>query len=114
MRARQAIRGGAAGLQLLITGLALAAGHDDCGLCHGAGDPSAGNLLQPPTALCSGCHPARLAAGEHAVDVLVTDPNNSLPLRDGGLTCITCHDPHASGTALRQPEPQLCRNCHPH
>ena len=105
---------GIAGMALfLAAGVAQAAGHAQCTDCHATVTPSADDLIQPLSALCVNCHQARIDQGEHAVDIPVTNTVTGLPLQGGLMTCITCHDPHAKGLALRQPDPQLCRACHP-
>jgi len=97
---------------LLLAGVAGAAGHGRCADCHAGDVPSADNLRQPLSGLCIDCHQARLDEGEHAVDIAIANTDIALPLQGKLLTCVTCHDPHAKGLALRQPDPQLCRNCH--
>lgn len=101
------------GLALLFAASAtLAAGHEQCQDCHDPGTASATNLKQPLSALCINCHLGRISAGEHIVDIPVKDAPMTLPLKAGVMTCITCHDPHAQGVALRMKDPQLCEACH--
>ena len=83
-----------------------------CTDCHSSATPSASDLIQPLSGLCADCHSKRIAAGEHAVDVPVTAPNNTLPIHNGEMTCVTCHDPHQPLAALRMEDPELCRQCH--
>ncbi len=99
-------------LMLLVAGTTPAAGHEQCRDCHAPGIPSADNLKQPLSDLCINCHLARIAEGEHAVDIPVKSAPASLPLKAGRMTCITCHDPHGKGRALRMSDPQLCTACH--
>ena len=104
-----------AGLMLAGISLTNGAGAADhsCANCHRSATPSADDLIQPLSSLCADCHPERIAAGEHVVDVDAHNPATTLPLQDGKLTCITCHDPHQPLAALRLPDPDLCRQCHP-
>ena len=83
-----------------------------CSDCHGSATPGASDLIRPLSGLCADCHRKRIAAGEHAVDIPVTAPNNTLPLHNGEMTCITCHDPHQAFAALRMEDPELCTQCH--
>lgn len=95
----------------LVSGSALAADHS-CSDCHASATPSAADLIKPLSGLCADCHAARIAAGEHLVDVPVSVAT-VLPTSDGKLTCVTCHDPHQPRAALRMQDPALCRQCHP-
>jgi predicted CXXCH cytochrome family protein len=71
-------------------------------------------LLSPEPALCIDCHRGRAAAAEHRIDVLQREPMAPLlPLREGRLTCITCHDEHVyTGAMLRVSRRDLCSACH--
>ena len=91
--------------------VALGADHN-CSDCHGSATPGANDLVNPLASLCADCHRERIAAGEHQVDISVNIPGNTLPLQDGQLTCITCHDPHKGVAALRMTDPEICRQCH--
>jgi predicted CXXCH cytochrome family protein len=104
-----------AGLILAGVGLSNGSGAADhsCANCHRSATPSTDDLIQPLSGLCADCHPERIAAGEHVVDVDAHNPTTTLPLQAGKLTCITCHDPHQPRAALRLPDPALCRQCHP-
>jgi len=84
-----------------------------CDFCH-KGDPGKGNLLNSDiNELCSGCHQERLAAGEHKVGVKSPAKANGLPLADGKMTCITCHDPHSQAPSmLRRSGEEVCISCH--
>lgn len=91
-------------------------------------------------ARCLSCHQEKGAAGAiswvghgHPLDRPVKEQNVRLPLREGGMSCTTCHDPHrwsampghkpgpgnedgdALGSFLRLPDDEngrLCINCH--
>ncbi len=97
---------------LLAVGATPVAGHQQCRDCHESGTPSASNLKKPLSSLCIDCHQARVDAGEHAVDIPVNTAPTALPLQAGVMTCVTCHDPHAQGIALRMSDPELCQACH--
>jgi|Deesub1362B_J571_1020462.scaffolds.fasta_scaffold00365_14 predicted CXXCH cytochrome family protein len=88
----------------------------DCSLCHISHEMAAGGLLKAPVGqLCLGCHPQRVGATEHVVDVAPSmEVPPELPLRDGLLTCITCHDPHGGEfeAMLRVKPRELCQRCH--
>jgi predicted CXXCH cytochrome family protein len=99
-------------LGLSCFGLPAHAGDHACSDCHSSATPSASDLIRPLSGLCADCHRERIAAGEHAVDVLVTAPNNTLPLNKGEISCATCHDPHQPFAALRMEDPELCQQCH--
>jgi predicted CXXCH cytochrome family protein len=47
------------------------------------------------------------------VDIAVFAANNTLPLHNGKMSCVTCHDPHLPLAAVRMVEPELCAQCHP-
>lgn len=103
-------------IQLLVVFLisqTVEAADHNCTDCHGSQTPVTGDLKKPLSALCTDCHQARIAAGEHQVDIpanLITA--NSLPLHNGKMTCITCHDQHGTSLALRLTGPDLCNQCH--
>ena len=89
----------------------------DCTICHinpAPGNP--GTLKQGPSALCFACHADRKAPAEHQVDIIPPMAVRGLPLFEGRMTCVTCHDPHVNrfGSLLRKPEPELCLSCHPY
>lgn len=88
------------------------AGHEQCQDCHDPGTPSAANLKQPLSGLCIDCHRTRIDSGEHVVDIPANTATTALPLQTGRMTCVTCHDPHAQGVALRMSDPELCQACH--
>ena len=87
-----------------------------CADCHNSESPGTNDLNKPLSVLCVDCHAARIAAGEHKVDIAVNilgkAPGSVLPLQDDRLTCITCHDPHKASLALRIPANELCEQCH--
>lgn len=94
-----------------------------CIRCHettpGKGiDPS---FMTVPLMVCLHCHdvkPHPVGKGhlEKPSEIIKVDP--SLPLsKDGRVTCITCHDPHANTTGypnrLRYKDPgKICSLCH--
>ncbi len=87
----------------------------DCSSCHVmSADKAAGRLQKPVAELCQGCHPERLGAREHAVDIAPSMTVTKLPLQNGKLTCVTCHDPHSNryGSLLRVKHRELCLVCH--
>jgi predicted CXXCH cytochrome family protein len=89
----------------------------DCTICHVTEGAGNGALLKKkPPELCLDCHPDRVPPGEHKVDIVPSAPVKKLPLTDGKITCITCHDPHKNlyGKLLRMPETELCTVCHPY
>lgn len=98
-------------LALMGTNTAFSADHA-CADCHNSATPNKNDLKQALSGLCADCHAARIAAGEHAVDIPATAPENTLPLQAGNMTCITCHDPHQPRAALRKKDPQICWECH--
>ena len=87
----------------------------NCSTCHVA--HSFGGMLalkEPVTQLCIGCHPDRKGSAEHKVDVIPSMPILGLPLTEGKVTCVTCHDPHSNihGKMLRLSPDKLCLECH--
>lgn len=87
----------------------------DCSACHVMkGNRRTDALTKNPSALCLDCHPGRLAPSEHKVDIVPSMKVTGLPLTDGKMTCVTCHDPHENrhGSLLRMPETALCLTCH--
>jgi predicted CXXCH cytochrome family protein len=87
----------------------------DCSTCH-ASHGSGGMLAlkEPVTQLCIGCHPDRKGSAEHKVDVVPSMRVTGLPLAEGKVSCITCHDPHSNihGKMLRLSPDKLCLACH--
>jgi len=66
---------------------------------------------------CYQCHKKSMLGVSHPVNVPLT-PNmakrNDLPLKNGVMTCTTCHNPHASPYPyrLRKYGEALCLSCH--
>lgn len=84
--------------------------HGDCLLCHETGGQSDGSLLLPEPQVCQLCHSPH---NDHAISIQPTATDVSLPLNNGLITCITCHDPHSpQPLQLRLPGTQLCVACH--
>lgn len=92
--------------------------HGECSACHMFSEETGRTELQgnaTPDQLCTGCHSDRVKAGEHRVGVPVSAGTTSLPLVEGKVACITCHEPHGlSGKAslLRTEPGDLCNRCH--
>lgn len=92
--------------------------HAACSSCHVFSSETGRAALQngsTPDEICYGCHSDRAKAGEHRVGVPVRESQAELPLIDGKLACITCHEPHGlSGlpSLLRTAPEDLCRRCH--
>lgn len=86
--------------------------HASCTYCHL--DSATGTLVAPEPGLCLKCHPDRKGTSEHKIEIVVTPPPaEPLPLMDGLMTCITCHDAHATERPLlRLSEDKLCGACH--
>lgn len=86
----------------------------DCSLCHPLGDGGGGALRKPISELCRECHPARTVPSEHKIDVVPSVIVPELPLKNGKMTCTTCHDPHSNTypRMLRVPGKNLCALCH--
>jgi len=90
----------------------------NCGTCHGSHKAKKGatSLKKPIAELCIDCHRERIAPNEHKVGVVPPVNPQTLPLQDGKITCVTCHNPHQNehGSLLRLPERELCSSCHPY
>ena len=90
----------------------------DCTICHTSGDVRKGTaqLKKPVTELCLDCHPGRKSPTEHKVDIVPSMKVKQLPLTEGKMTCVTCHDPHRNpyGKMLRARKRDLCILCHPY
>jgi len=86
----------------------------NCALCHQDGSAAKEGLRKPLSQLCIDCHPERTAPAEHKVDVVPAVEVRGLPLTDGKITCVTCHDPHRNtfGSLLRKKQTDLCLSCH--
>ncbi len=102
-------------LPALVPAAEMPAIKKDCKTCHGNHIMEKQVLLNKPVAeLCLDCHPDRKAPNEHKVDVEPSMDVGDLPLKEGKITCITCHDPHKNpyGLLLRVPAKDLCLVCH--
>jgi predicted CXXCH cytochrome family protein len=86
--------------------------HATCTYCHV--DSATGVLISPEPGLCLKCHPNRKGTSEHKIEIAVTTPPaEPLPLMDGLMTCITCHDVHTTERPLlRVSGKKLCVACH--
>lgn len=76
--------------------------HSNCAYCHVDinGDPK--ELRAAVARLCWDCHKKTVRASSHPVEI---EPVNvkvpgDMPLRDGLITCVTCHDIHGSATLI--------------
>jgi predicted CXXCH cytochrome family protein len=98
-------------------GFTLPEAKKDCAMCHLSHvvKQEAALLKMPLQELCIECHPDRKAPAEHKVDISPKMAPEKLPLSQGKMTCITCHDPHKNpyGSLLRMPRKDLCSRCHP-
>jgi predicted CXXCH cytochrome family protein len=87
----------------------------DCAVCHvsEAGRTSR-RLKKGPSQLCLDCHGDHAAQAGHRVGMAPSMDVNGLPLADGRMTCVTCHDMHTNthGALLRMPARDLCQACH--
>ncbi len=83
--------------------------HGDCTVCHG--EAIDGALIKPEPILCQECHNDRK---EHPLLIEAKENLLTLPLNNGLITCITCHEPHGTNALqLRLPTFELCTSCHP-
>ncbi len=70
-----------------------------CAECHLDGKPPALRYNGDPIKVCSSCHEKEIARTDvHPVGIVLKDDMNdrmpsSWPLRDGKVTCLTCHEP---------------------
>ena len=98
---------------LLVAGTQARAVEKPCDFCH-AGHGGITTLLNNNlNDLCSGCHAEHIGAGEHKVGMSPSMAVRDLPLQQGIMTCVTCHDPHGKSAAmLRIPLKDLCSSCH--
>ena len=84
--------------------------HGDCLFCHVTDSQTDGSLILTEPEVCRLCHSPH---NDHAVLIQPTTVDPSLPLTNGLMTCITCHDPHSPQLLqLRLPTTQLCASCH--
>jgi DmsE family decaheme c-type cytochrome len=83
-----------------------------CTTCHSVHKPqSAAHQLVKvsQTQLCSTCHRAEVAKTERAVA--------HMPVREGKMSCTSCHNPHGSITIVKALKTgssvgELCTTCH--
>jgi predicted CXXCH cytochrome family protein len=84
--------------------------HADCLFCHLTDSQTDGSLILPEPRVCQLCH---IPHNDHAILTRPTTVEPSLPLTDGLMTCVTCHDPHSpEPLQLRLPATRLCLACH--
>lgn len=88
----------------------------DCSLCHTGGAPNAGNLSKSEPELCLDCHPDAGGKRDHRIGVRPANPPKALPLKNGLITCSTCHDMHRNlnKRLLRMQQDAICIACHPY
>lgn len=81
----------------------------DCTACHSNHTPKtvkgadAAKYKDSSSALCSSCHKdvvARFNMFSHH------------PLKEGGVSCVDCHDPHADKKQALAPKTETCTKCH--
>ena len=97
----------------------------ECKDCHIDADNSPKNLIDSETKLCARCHKRTIRASSHPVDVVpqIAKIPSDMPLRNGKITCSTCHNIHADATLvfgersyfLRRPTTDMrffCITCH--
>lgn len=109
--------------------LAYAGPHDfsqkDCLKCHEEPYERPGDLAVSVSRICRDCHARLMRASSHPVDIKPerVEVPSDLPLRNGKLTCVTCHDFHGpdkiaygmKSYLLRRPATELrffCSSCH--
>jgi predicted CXXCH cytochrome family protein len=103
-----------AGFLSIVPGLAGAA----CRLCGANNMVSLGDfdkeIINKAPEVCVNCHPERVGKPEHAINVKVISPmTEPLPLLNGKVTCVTCHDPFGTSKhLLRYDKEILCAACH--
>lgn len=71
-------------------------------------------IISKAPEICVSCHPDRTRKPEHVINVKVANPVlTSLPLHNGMVTCVTCHDPFSTAKhLLRSDKKTLCTACH--
>jgi predicted CXXCH cytochrome family protein len=88
----------------------------NCFLCHMLNKKGTKiRLTVPINELCLDCHPDRKKPAEHEVDIRPSMRVRHLPLYNGKITCVTCHEPHGmTGLVkmLRAMPSELCSYCH--
>jgi len=100
-------------LLALTTGGAAFAVEKTCEFCHS--DHKGGGVLlkKDINELCSGCHQKRISQGEHKVGVMPSKSAAGIPLQNGKMTCVSCHDPHSKAPGMpRMATRKLCGLCH--
>jgi DmsE family decaheme c-type cytochrome len=83
-----------------------------CTTCHSVHSPKSDEhqLVKPPeTAVCATCHRLQVTKTERAVA--------HMPVREGKLSCSSCHNPHGSISNVKQLKTgnsvnELCTTCH--
>lgn len=89
----------------------------ECNICHVSHKMKGAGLIKPVSELCAICHPERKKPEmEHVVDVVPSMDVSGLPLIEGKMTCVTCHDSHKNTfpSMLRISPEKLCQSCHQH
>jgi predicted CXXCH cytochrome family protein len=97
----------------------------ECLKCHTDPDNAPKMLTAPVSKLCKHCHKKVTMASSHPVDVYPRGMSipGDLPLRDGKVTCSTCHNIHLEDMVilgsktyfLRRPTSDIkffCISCH--
>jgi predicted CXXCH cytochrome family protein len=105
-----------------------------CTTCHNRSDHAMwdGSSHQARNLTCTTCHsvhapksetaqlvkatPMQVCADCHRDKVAKVDRSGHMPVREGKMTCATCHDPHGSANErmLVQKQPFMCQRCHSH
>jgi len=97
---------------------------NECQDCHTDYKKDPKSLIEPVTDICKGCHDQITLRSSHPADIYpgaITVPAD-MPLRDGMITCATCHDIHGGyqnvfgekAYFLRRPYTgrSFCISCH--
>jgi DmsE family decaheme c-type cytochrome len=87
-----------------------ARGDLSCGDCHVVHGPPvqesrsvADRAMDPVSVSCLGCH--------QEVQAKLSLPSRH-PVREGGLACVSCHDPHGSDGLTQVSRTETCLSCH--
>lgn len=74
----------------------------ECKECHIDPEHNPQALTASITKLCAKCHRRTIRASSHPVDIVpqIAKIPSDLPLKDGKLTCNTCHNVHTEGTLI--------------
>jgi DmsE family decaheme c-type cytochrome len=78
----------------------------DCHNLHPKGEAPKALLAKPEQELCTGCHQQKKAAMMRS---------SHMPMREGKITCSSCHNPHGSSgpsMLLQSTVNQNCYTCH--